>query len=113
MLLRRKNMEKRRIQVYADPEMKRRVELAAAKHGMPVTEYCLTAIQQKLADDDLLDQAEVAITVIPSKPDDTLIADLRDLRAAILADRGGKLIDVDGILEQLREERDDELSGLR
>jgi hypothetical protein len=33
-------MEKQRIQVYADPELKRRIELAAAKHNVPVTEYC-------------------------------------------------------------------------
>jgi len=105
-------MDKRRIQVYADQDMKRRIELAAAKYHMPVTEYCLNAIQQQLADDDLLEEEQVAITVTPGKKDDTLIADLSHLRAAILADRDGRLIDVDEVIEQMREERDYELTGL-
>jgi uncharacterized protein (DUF1778 family) len=44
------SMNKQRIQVYADPETKRRIELAAAKHETSVTEYCLAAIEQQLAD---------------------------------------------------------------
>lgn len=105
-------MEKQRIQVYADPEMKRRIELAAAKHNVAVTEYCLSAIVQQLADDELLEEEQVAIPVKRTKDKD-LIADLRALRAAILADRGGKLIDVDRIMEEMREERDYELTGVR
>jgi hypothetical protein len=107
-------MDKQRIQIYADPEMKRRITLAAAKYNVPVTEYCRQAITQQLADDEVLDEAQITIPVTPTKPtDDTLIADLRALREAILADRGGKLIDVDAIIEQMREERDYELSGVR
>src|SRR4030095_15724418 len=107
-------MQKKRIQVYADEEMKRRIELAAARYNVPVTEYCLQAITQQLADDDLLEEEQIHIAVTPTKrKDDTLIADLHALREAILADRGGKLIDVDDILEQVREERDYELTGLR
>ena len=105
-------MGKRRIQVYADEETKRRVELAAAKHHMPVTQYCLAAILQQLADDDMLEEEQIEIAVTPAK-DDTLIADLNSLRAAILAERGGKLVDVDDIIEQVRAERDYELTGLR
>jgi hypothetical protein len=104
-------MDKKRIQVYADPEMKRRIELAAAKYNVAVTEYCLNAIRQQLADDDLLEQAHVDIPVTP-RADDDLIADLRTLREAILADRGGELIDVDNFIEQMRAERDYELTGL-
>lgn len=44
-------MNKQRIQVYTDPATKRRIELAAAKVNLPVTEYCLRAIEQQLADD--------------------------------------------------------------
>ena len=107
-------MDKQRIQVYADEEMKRRIELAAAKYNVPVTEYCLQAITQQLADDDLLEEEQIQIVVAPSKrKDNTLIADLHTLREAILGDRGGKLIDVDTIIEQMRDERDYELSGLR
>ena len=102
-----------RIQVYADPETKRRIELAAAKHNMPVTEYCLNAIRQQLSDDDLLEAEKVEIAVTPGKPDDTLIADLRALHREIAAYRGGKPIDVDQELEKMRAERDYELTGLR
>jgi uncharacterized protein (DUF1778 family) len=105
-------MEKQRIQVYADPEIKRRVELAAAKHNMPVTEYCLNAIQQQLADDDLLEQAHIELPVTSTKKDDALLSDLRALREEILAQRGGKPIEID-ILELVRDERDSELTGLR
>jgi hypothetical protein len=105
-------MEKQRIQVYADPELKRRIELAAAKHNVPVTEYCLKAIEQQLADEDLLEREEIEIPVTPKKQDDTLISDMRELRERILARRGGKPIDID-ILELVRSERDDELTGLR
>lgn len=106
-------MAKQRIPVYADPETKRRIELAAAKYNMPVTEYCLNAIRQQLADDDLLEETQVTIPVTPGKPDDTLIAKLHALHQQILAYRGGVGIDVDAELEAMREERYDELSGLR
>ena len=94
-------MEKQRIQVYADPEVKHRVELAAAKYNIPVTEYCMNAIEPQLADDELLDVEQITIPVNPNKSDDTWIADLRALRERILADRGGKLIDIDDIIEQV------------
>ena len=103
-------MHKRRIQVYADYDMKRRIELAAAKYNMPVTEYCLNAIQQQLADDDLLEEEQVAIPITP-RTDNDLIADLRALRNRILARRSGQPIDID-IVEQVRAERDEELLGL-
>jgi uncharacterized protein (DUF1778 family) len=103
-------MDKQRIQVYAEPEMKRRIELAAAKHNVAVTEYCLSAIVQQLADDELLEEEQVAIPVKQAKDKD-LIADLRALREKILARRGGRPIDID-ILEQVRAERDYELTGL-
>ncbi len=104
-------MERQRIQVYADAETKRRIELAAAKYNVPVTEYCLSAIQQQLADDDLLEADQVTISIKPTL-DAEFIAGLEALQAKILARRGGKPIAID-ILEQVREERDDELTGLR
>ena len=106
-------MEKQRIQVYADPEIKRRIELAAAKYNVPVTEYCLSAIEQQLADDDLLEAAEVQIPITPGKQDDRLIDELRALHQEILAYRGGEWLDVDTELEEMREERAYELTGLR
>lgn len=54
-------MTKKRTQVYADEETKRRVDLAAAKHNVPVTEYCLAAIKQQLAEDDVLEREQIEI----------------------------------------------------
>ena len=107
-------MERQRIQVYADPEMKRRIELVAAKHNVAVTEYCLDAIRQRLADDEMLEAAEVTIAITPmDESPATLLAALRAVREAILADREGQFVDVDAALDQTRDERIDELIGLR
>jgi hypothetical protein len=103
-------MTARRIQVYADEETIRRVELAAARQRVPVTKYCLQAITQQLRDDDMLERAEVEIRVAPA--DEALIPDLKALHARILARRAGKLIDIDQALEAARDERDDELTDL-
>ncbi|MBI3943194.1 MAG: hypothetical protein HY326_09295 [Chloroflexi bacterium] len=105
-------MEKKRIQVYADPETKRRIELAAAKHDIPVTEYCLEAIKQQLLEDDILEAEQIEIPVKKTRDTD-LIAELKALHADILAYRGGKPLDIDAAIDQLREERDYELTGLR
>lgn len=105
-------MTKKRIQVYADPETKRRIELAAARRDIPVTRYCLEAIHQKLAEDDMLEREKIEIPIKPAAGED-LIAGLRALHEKIKARRGGKLIDVDRILDQVREERDHEILGLR
>ena len=103
-------MEKQRIQVYADPEMKRRIELAAAKYNVAVTEYCLSAIEQQLADDELLEAEQITIPVKPTLHEDWL-AGLDELHEKILARRGGRPLEID-ILEQVRAERDDELTDL-
>ncbi len=103
-------MEKQRIQVYADPGMKRRIELAAAKYNVPVTKYCLSAIEQQLADDEMLEEEQITIPVKPT-PDEDWLAGLDELQEKILARRGGRPLEID-ILEQVREERDYELTGL-
>lgn len=105
-------MDKKRIQVYADEETKRRIELAAAQHAVAVTEYCLEAIKQQLIEDDLMEAETVEIAVKPTRPTD-VIADLRALQQEIKAHRKGKPIDVDRILNDLREERAHELDRLR
>lgn len=104
-------VSKKRIQVYADLETKRRIELAAAKQDLPVTEYCLQAIRQQLLEDDVLEGEKVEIAVRPG-PNGDVIRELRVLREKIKARRGGRLITLD-ILEQVRSERDDELFGMR
>jgi hypothetical protein len=105
-------MEKLRIQVYADPETKRRIELAAEKYNVPVTEYCLTAIQQQLADDDLLETEEVTIAVNPTI-DEEFIASLEALQEKIKLRRNGKPVEIDRVMDEMRNERDDELGSLR
>lgn len=104
-------MTKQRIQVYADTETKRRIELAAAKRNMPVTQFCLDAVVQQLADDELLDANAILINVRPDS-DEALFDDLRGLRNEILARRDGEMITAD-IVAQVRDERDDELINLR
>ena len=104
-------MTKQRIQVYADTETKRRIELAAAKRDTPVTQFCLDAIVQQLADDELLDANAILIDVKPNS-DEPLFDDLRRLRNEILARRDGEMITAD-IVAQVRSERDDELINLR
>jgi uncharacterized protein (DUF1778 family) len=103
-------MERERIQVYADRETKRRVELAAAKRDIAVTQYCLEAIEQQLLEEGVLEEQSVEIPVEPVSPAE-LMADLRSLGERILARRGGRPIDLD-IVEQVRAERDDEIAGL-
>jgi len=103
-------MGKTRIQVYTDEETKRRIELAAAKHDIAITQYCLEAIRQQLAEDDMLERETIEIPIKPNRDED-LIDDLCVLRERIKARRGGELITID-IVEQVREERDHELTGL-
>ena len=105
-------MEKEVIQVYADPALKRRVEEAAAKHNVTIAEYSLEAIEQKLAEEGLLEGTDENSLKTTVKNDDTLLEEMRQLREQILARRGGKPIQID-ILEQLRSERDDELTDMR
>jgi hypothetical protein len=104
-------MDKKRIQVYANPEMKRRIELAAAKYNVAVTEYCLNAIQQQLADDDLLETEQVTLAVSPTLAE-AYIDSLEGLQAKIKTRRDGQPIDIDRLIEAMRAERDEELLGL-
>jgi len=104
-------VERKRIQVYADTETKRRIELAAAKHDLPVTEYCIEAIRQQLAEEGILEEERIEIQISPAKRK-SLVRDLRALQEKIKTRRSGKLIDLDRILEGVREERDYELDNL-
>jgi hypothetical protein len=106
-------MNKQRIQVYTDAETKRCIELAAAKHETSVTEYCIAAIEQQLADDDILERDQIDIPIRPNQVGADLIADLRHLRERITTDRGGVLIDLDRLFDQLHDERDYELLDMR
>lgn len=104
-------MNKKRLQIYADDETVRRIELAAQKHNLPVSAYCLAAIQHQLEEDGFEDSELFA--------DDNqtefheLVDEIRDLQERILRERNGQPVDVDSLLEELREERDEEALGLR
>ena len=104
-------MERARIQVYADSETKRRIELAAARRDMPVTQYCLEAIRQQLAADDVLEAENVLIEITSGK-EAQLVEALRALQHRIKARRKGQPIDLDRALEETRQEREHELTGL-
>jgi hypothetical protein len=104
-------VNKKRLQIYIDAETKRRIELAAAKHNMPITSYCLTAIQQQLEEDGV--EVDDQVPTSEQTEFQELIADIQELQERILRRRGGKPIDVDALLDQLREERDEESLGLR
>ncbi len=104
-------MTKKRIQVYTDPETKRRIDVAAAKYDSSVTEYCFEAIQQRLAEDDLMESEQIEITINPTS-NNSLIADLRALHEKIKTERGGELLDIDAIFTELHEARERELLGL-
>jgi len=105
-------MIRKRIQVYADPETKRRIELAAARRDLAVTEYCLAAIEQQLAEDDVLEQEHIDIPVRLARHS-YFFDELEALRERILVRRRGELIDVAAAVEQTREERDDEIQDVR
>jgi hypothetical protein len=66
----------------------------------------------QLAEDEMLEREQAEVP-IQSHNGANLIADLRRLRERILARRGGALIDVSEAVQRVREERDDELAGLR
>lgn len=104
-------MIKQRIQVYADSDTKRRIELAAAKRDVAVTEYCLNAILVRLGEDELLttDIVEIPINV---HLEATIFDNLSDLHQRILKYRNGIPIDIDAVLDQVRHEREDEIIGL-
>jgi len=101
-----------RIQVYADKDIKRRIELAAARWDVPITQYCLEAIKQQLAEEDILEAETVQIQITTDKGRQ-LVDDLRALQERIKTRRGGELIDVDRALEETRQEREHELTSLR
>ena len=101
-------MEKQRIQFYTDPETKRRIEVAAAKYNIPVSEYCLHAVRLQLEDDELQGEDQMDTYTL----DETYIDTLRALQEQIKQERGGELIDIDRFIEEMREERDREISGL-
>lgn len=104
-------MTKQRIQLYASPEMKQRIEMAAARRNVPVAEYCLSAIEQQMADDDIVETRNPVLSVEPGL-DMQFIAHLEALQERIKRRRNGQPVDIDRAISEMRDERDDELRGL-
>lgn len=102
---------KKRLQVYAADETIRRIELAAQKHNLPVSTYCLIAIQHQLEEDGVAING--AFAEANQSQFQALINEMRELQTRTLQERGGQPIDVDSLLEDLRDERDEEALGLR
>lgn len=107
-------MLRTRIQLYTDTEMKRRITLAATKYDVPITQYCFEAVQQRLVEDDLIEQAHIEIPVTQPSLNTQLISNLRALDREIKASHQGKPpLDVEAVLDQIHEEREHDLLGLR
>jgi hypothetical protein len=105
-------MPQERIQVYTDQETKRMIELAAIRRSVPVTKYCLQAIKQQLVEEGLFGRKRVEIQIHPDNQTD-LITNLRALQKKIMARRKGNSVEVDRVIEETHEERNEELVGLR
>ena len=108
-------MNKTRVQqvrIDVDAETKRRIELVAAEKNVSVSDYLLAAARHQLVVDGVLepDQADSAQY---SLYDPNLPRDLDELHATILARRNGEPIDIDAIIESIRNERDEQFLGLR
>lgn len=105
-------MEKQRVHLYTDSETKRRIELAAHRHSLSLTDYCMRAIRRQLVDDGIT-QSSAAQEEHTARVEDALLDEVRALHQEIRNHRHGAGIGVDEELNQLREERDHDLSGLR
>jgi hypothetical protein len=103
-------MRKRRVQLYADDHIIRRIEVAAQKHNMAISAYCLTAIEHQL-DEDGIESDDILPTT--QSQFENVLQEIKELQAQILQERAGQIIDVDSLLDGLREERDEEALGLR
>ncbi|MDE0633754.1 MAG: hypothetical protein OXH73_19765 [Caldilineaceae bacterium] len=105
-------MEEICIQLYTDPETKRRIELRATKYDVAIAEYCLTVIQRQLEEDELLETYRVDIPGT-SRLDERFFSSLQALQEKIKVRRGGQPIDIDRIMSEMRDERENEIHGLR
>ncbi len=99
-------MLKTRVRLYTDPEAKRRIELAAAKYNMPVTQYCFEAVRQQLEEDDLWEREAIEIPVKQTQKETRLFDEMRTLHQQIKIRRQGKPIAVEKIMNEMHAERE-------
>jgi hypothetical protein len=100
-----------RIDIYVpDPEVRRRIKVAAARQDIRVSQWCLEAILERLAQEEVFEEQTYPI----EEPQVDLIFQLHSIQERIKAHRGGKiLMTLDEHLERDRLERNHELFGLR
>ncbi|MCC6456116.1 MAG: hypothetical protein IT328_14270 [Caldilineaceae bacterium] len=92
-------MNKHKVTVNMDAEIKQKIEAAASEKNISVSDYLLAAAQRQLVED-----GEVATDPPLTKAESTqLVHDLREKRKKILAERHGELIDVDAIMDLILE----------
>ena len=73
-----------RISIDVEPEFRRRLRLAAAKHDVTVRQYVLEAIQARLRHDAMEDRAATALLTAASDP---VLAELWDNELDAVYDR--------------------------
>ena len=105
-------MEEHCIRLFIDPESERRLEVVASKRDVAVADYCLAAIKRQLVEDEQLEDCRPS-GAGKSEVDEAFFDSLQALREKISKRRNGKLIEVDRVISQMREEREDEIYGLR
>jgi hypothetical protein len=105
-------MDEKCIQLFTDPETEWRIELVAAKRDVAVAEYCLAAIQRQLVEDEQLERYRLDI---PGRSglDEEFFRSLQTLREKIKVRRGGQPIDIYRIMTQMRDERENEILGMK
>ena len=91
-------VSRKRIQIYADDETIRRVEVAAQKHNLSVTTYCLTAIQHQL------EEYGIEVSELFKEADQaqfqTVLKEIIELQQRILKRRNGQPVHIDALLEE-------------
>lgn len=102
-------MYKAQLKIQIDPETKQRVEVAAAEKKISVDDYVLNAVQRQLAEESLQNE-EPSLTKDESVQ---LAQEMISLREKILAERNNEYIDINAIIDLVRDERDAELFDLR
>lgn len=105
-------MGRNSIQLFTDPETERRLEAVAAKRDIAVAEYCLAAIERQLVEDEQLEGDRTTVAG-RTEVDEAFFDSLQALQVKISNRRSGKSIEVDRIMSQIREERENEICGLR
>lgn len=100
------------LEINLDAETKRRVEAAAAEKKVSVNEYLLESIRSRLEIDGKLASGEADFAQRQIYEVE-LLQKIAELHASILARREGEPLDLNTIIDLVRDERDADILGLR